>query len=118
MLVKFDGYSEEHGPTLTIDDYINIAREENEVRVKVVTEYVPAVEHFSNYKNAQMFLMANFTVTCFGRSYEIQRCLACYARENERDEKKHTVEIANTRLEQLYNDFDQNSVHYERNFFS
>ena len=118
MLVKFDGYTEEHGPTLTIDDFINIAREENDVTVEIVTEYIPAVEHFSNYKNAQTFLIANFTVTCFGRNYETQQCLACYASGKETDEKKRTVEIANARLERVYKDFDQNSVNYRKKYFS
>ena len=118
MLVKFDGYTEEHGPTLSIEDYMNIAGEENDVTVEVFTEYVPAVEHFSNYKNAQTFLMASFIVTCLGKVHEIQRCLACYPTEKEKDEKEQIIQLANARLENLYEDFDQNSVHYGKKYFS
>ncbi len=118
MLVKFDGYTEEHGPTLSIDDYLNIAREGNDVSFDILTEYVPAVEHFSNYKNAQTFLMANFIVTCLGKKHEIQRCLACYQTEKENDEKEQVLQIANARLEKLYEDFDRSSVYYRREYFT
>jgi len=62
--------------------------------------------------------IANFVVTCLGKNHEIQRCLACYPSENEKDEKAHVVQIANARIEKLYRDFDQSSVHYEKCFFT
>ena len=61
MIVKFNGYQKDHGPILAIHDYINIAKEGNEVTVNVDLEYVPAVEHFANYQNQQIFLMVDFT---------------------------------------------------------
>ena len=118
MVVKFEGYLDEHDPTLTIDDYLNIAREGNEVTVEIEPEYVPSVEHFGNYKNAQTFLTANFVITCLGKRHEVDRCFACYTSEKEKEDKTHMAQVANARLEQLYKAFDQASVRYEKRFFS
>jgi hypothetical protein len=117
MIVKFNGVQEEYGSILAIHDYINIAREGNDVMVKVELEYVPAVEHFANYKNAQVFLMVDFTVTSLKRTSHVERCLACYPKEREKEEKPEMVDMANDRLRLLYEEFDQASVKYEKRFF-
>ena len=118
MLVKFEGYKEDHDPTLTIHDYINMAKEGTEVSVKVEPEYVPAVEHFANYENAQTFLTVNFTVSALGKEHTFQRCFACYATDNEAEEKEKQVKVANERLDELYRDFEQAKIKYEKNYFS
>jgi hypothetical protein len=65
MIVKFDGYQKEYDATLVIDDFINIAKEGNDVSVKVAPESVPGVEHFVGYDNEMTFLMAEFMIlTC------------------------------------------------------
>ncbi|MEJ2656279.1 MAG: hypothetical protein P8012_03675 [Desulfobacterales bacterium] len=117
MIVKFNGYHEEHGPILTIHDYINIAKEGNEVFIDVFIEYVPAVEHFSNYENKQTFLMVDFTVTTLGRSGHSERCLACYSTDEEKKESQIAIMVANERLKLLYQEFDDASIIYEKCFF-
>jgi hypothetical protein len=117
MIVKFNGYHEEHGPILAIHDYINIAKEGNLVFVDINIEYVPAVEHFANYKNKQTFLMVDFTVTTLGRSGHSERCLACYPTEEEKKEKQIATQVANERLRLLYQEFDDASIIYEKCFF-
>lgn len=117
MVVKFDETKEEHEPLLTIDDYINIAKEGNQVNVNISLEFVPGVEHFANYKNQQIFLMVNFSITTLGRTYPYERCLACYEAEKETQERPGKVDIANERLKVLYNKFDRASVKYEKRFF-
>jgi len=116
MIIKFKDYTDEHGPTLSIDDYINIAKEGNEVSVDVDLEYVPAVEHFANHKNSQTFLDGNFAVTTLEKTHQTQRCFSCYPTENE-DEKPRSVQIANERLILLYKAFDQASIQYSKRFF-
>ncbi|RLB43566.1 MAG: hypothetical protein DRH12_02660 [Deltaproteobacteria bacterium] len=118
MLVKFEGYKEEHDPTLTIDDYINMAKEGTEVEVSIEVEYVPAVEHFANYKNSQTFLTVDFTVEALGRRHNFQRCFACYQTDKEKEEKDQQVRVANARLEELYKRFDDAGVKYVKKFFS
>jgi hypothetical protein len=49
-----------YGAVMAIHDYINLAREGTDVALDIQLEYVPAVEHFANHKNAQIFLMAGF----------------------------------------------------------
>jgi len=117
MIVKFNGYQEEHGQILTVHDYINIAKEGNEVSVNADLEYVPAVEHFANHKNRQIFLMVDFTITCFGKTHHYERCLACYPAEKEKEEKKQKIQIANDRLKILYAEFDEASMKCDKKFF-
>jgi hypothetical protein len=117
MLVKFDGYQEEHDPTLTIDDYLHIAGEGAGVSVGISLEYVPAVEHFANYRNSQTFLTADFVVESLGKKHNLQRCFACYQTDRQEEEKGLQVEVANARLRELYGEFDAVSITYEKRFF-
>ncbi len=117
MVVKFEDYKEEYSPTLTIDDYINIAKEGNEVSVSIELEYLPAVEHFANYKNSQTFLNGTFNVESLGKVHPVQRCLACYPTEEEKDEKEKAMDIANKRLILLYQRFDDANIKYEKKLF-
>lgn len=117
MVVKFDDYQEAHGPVYTIDDYVHMAEEGNAVAVETLLEYLPAVEHFSNYKNSQTFLHGTFRVSALGETHPVQRCFSCYPTEQETEEKTLAVEIANRRLDLLYQGFDAASVRYDKIFF-
>jgi len=117
MMVKFDDAHQAYGSVMAIDDYINLAREGNDVSAEIKLEYVPAVEHFAGHKNAQIFLMADFGITCFDNISHIERCLACYPKEKEKEEKTEKIKIANERLKLLYEQFERASVKYSRSFF-
>jgi hypothetical protein len=117
MMVKYEDVHEAYGAVMAIHDYINLAREGNDMFVKLRLEYVPAVEHFANYKNAQIFLMVDFAITGLGKTHKYERCLACYPRDREKEEKQEKVTIANDRLKLLYEEFDMASVKYEKRFF-
>ncbi len=116
MLLKFDNAHQAYGAVMAIHDYINLAREGNDVSVQIKLEYVPAVEHFAGHKNAQIFLMADFEITCLGKISHIERCLACYPDKRE-EEKSQQMDIANQRLKLLYEAFERASVKYEQRFF-
>jgi len=117
MVVKFDEIEEEHGPLLALHDYINIAKEGNEVSVELALEFVPGVEHFANYKNKQIFLMVDFSITVLAKICHYERCLACYEADKEKQERSQKIDIANERLKILYDEFDQVSIKYEKRFF-
>ncbi len=117
MMVKFDDAHHVYGSVMAIDDYINLAREGNDVSAEMKLEYVPAVEHFAGHKNAQIFLMADFGITCFGNISHVERCLACYPKEKEKEEKTVKIKIANERLKLLYEQFERASVKFGRSFF-
>ena len=117
MMVKFDQAHEEYGSVMAIHDYINLAREGNDVSVEINLEHVPAVEHFANTTNAQIFLMVDFVITSLGKISRIERCLACYPEARAQEEKIEKVNIANERLKLLYEEFEQTSVKYKKNFF-
>ena len=110
MTVKFDGYQKEYDATLVIHDYINIAKEGNDVSVEVRLEYVPGVEHVVGYDNEMIFMMVGFTITCLGKTQHYERCLACFQTEREKEEKQYRINIANERLKILYDEFDQASI--------
>jgi hypothetical protein len=116
MIVKFKDYTDEHGPALTIDDYITRAKQGNPVSLSIDLEYVLAVEHFANHKNSQTFLHGNFMVTTSGKTHQTQRCLSCYPTEKE-EEIARSIQIANKRLTLLYKAFDQALISYEKRFF-
>lgn len=68
MLVKFDGYQEEHDPTLTIDDYVHMAKEGTEVSVEIGLEYVPAVETSRITRIHRRFLTLISWLRAWGKS--------------------------------------------------
>ncbi len=117
MMVRFDDLKEEHEPVYTIYDFINMAKSGRKVKVAVELEEVPAVEHFDNRRNAQTFFFCDFRIEAEQRRYDYQRCLACYATENEEAERDLAVKIANARLEVLYRMFQQAGVQANRLFF-
>ena len=116
MTVKFEGYTEEHSSILAIHDYINIAKEGNEVAIDMSLELVPAVEHFAHEKNEQTFLMVAFAIQSLGKTGHFERCLACYPSAQEK-EKPKAVGIANDRLRLLYVEFDEAGIQYKQTFF-
>ena len=117
MLVKYDGYQQEHDTALTLEDCIQMSEDGVNVNLAVDLEYVPAVEHFSNYQNSQTFLTADFTVTAADKEYTFQRCLSCYQTDREQEEKAIGVEVANARLKVLYQELAGNSVNHTEVFF-
>jgi hypothetical protein len=117
MVLKFDDREDRFGPPHTLEDYIEMAVEGSSVNVHAELEYLPAVEHFGHYKNAQTFLHGRFQVTADSHTRECQRCLSCYASDREDEEKPGSVEIANARLALLYDRFDAAGIRCERKFF-
>jgi hypothetical protein len=118
MVVKFQDFRDEQGPTLTLEDYMHIAREGSDVSMDVSVEYLSAVENFGNHKERRTFLLANFDAATLGATHQCQRCLACYATDKETDEKPRQIRIANDRLGKLFKEFDQAGVKYNKLFFS
>jgi hypothetical protein len=117
MVVKFQDFRQEQGPILTLEDYIHIAREGSDVSMAVSVEYLPAVENFGNRKERRTFLLADFEVTTLGTTHQCQRCLTCYATDQEADEKLRQLRIANDRLAALFQEFAQAGIKYEKRFF-
>lgn len=127
MLTKFrSGYSgsetdvqdgAESASARTLFDFIEAAKSGTPTSAEVVLEYLPAVEHFSQYKNAQTFLYGRFHFTVGDKAGETHRCLSCFPTESEEGEKPVAVEIANQRLEGIYAAFDEAGIRCEKVFF-
>lgn len=124
MLTKFDAESAEDaqeggdsGPARTLLDFIETAKSGTPTSAEVVLEYLPAVEHFSHYQNAQTFLYGRFHFTVGDKAGETHRCLSCFPTESEKAEKPVAVEIANQRLEGIYDAFDGAGIRCEKVFF-
>lgn len=119
MLTKFESGSEQDADSAkTLFDYIEAAKSGALTSAEVVLEYLPAVEHFSNYQNAQTFLYGRFHFIASDRSGETHRCLACFPTESKEAEKQVAVDIANQRLEGIYAAFDEAGIRYEKVFFN
>ena len=122
MMVKYDDIdlkkNETTGGILTIHDFINIAKEGNDVEIQVDLEIIPAVEHFAGQENKQTYLNVNFTITTLGKTSNFQRCLSCFVTDNEKKEKPIAITTANERLKNLFNEFDIAKIKYIPNFFN
>jgi hypothetical protein len=117
MLAKFEEKRDEFVSTLILEDYIHIAEEGNDISVDISLEYLPAVENFANHKEKRVFFTANFNVRHLGETHVCQRCLSCYAMENEREERQTARDLANRRLASIYTDFDGANIQYNKIFF-
>jgi hypothetical protein len=118
MLLKLDSYKHEQGSTLTLEEYTEMSKAGTQVELSINLEYVPAVEHFSNHKNSQTFLTADFTVTVDNQKHNLQRCLSCFQTDREKEEKPPQIEVANARLKALYQILSKSAVKYTENFFA
>lgn len=117
MLAKFEEKRDEFIATLILEDYIGIARDGDDIAIDIGLEYLPAVENFANHKEKRMFFTGNFNVTHLGETHVCQRCLACYAIEEEIMERQTAQELANQRLSAIYSDFDRANIKYDKVFF-
>ncbi|MBW1797615.1 MAG: hypothetical protein JRJ21_04235 [Deltaproteobacteria bacterium] len=117
MLAEFEEKRDEFVATLIIDDYINIAKGGEDVSIDVSLEYLPAVENFANHKERRMFFAVNYNVTHLGKIHVCQRCLACYAIDNEEAERETARELANSRASGIYARFDEANIKYNKVLF-
>ncbi len=117
MILKFDDYKNEQGAPQTLEECLELAQRGAQVELNVNLEYVPAVEHFSNHKNSQTFLTADFTVTVNNEKHSFQRCLSCFQTDKETEEKALQIEVANARLKTLYQMLSSSSVKHTETFF-
>ena len=117
MLAKFEEKRDEFVSTLILEDYINIAKGGDDISIDISLEYLPAVENFANYKEKRVFFAANFNVTHLGETHICQRCLACYAMDNETEEGQTAKELANRRVTSIYAEFDKANIKYNKVFF-
>ncbi|MGB6064668.1 MAG: hypothetical protein WBG50_07645 [Desulfomonilaceae bacterium] len=118
MVVKFQDFKDTQGPILTLEDYIHIAKEGNDVSMQINLEFLAAVENFGNRKERRTFLVGNFDVMSLGATHECQWCLTCYATDNEAEEKPRQARIANDRLAKLFTEFDEVGITCEKRFFA
>jgi len=118
MMVKFDRQQESSGPPMAIHDYVHLAAEGNEIAVAPDLEFVPAVEHFERLETKTVFLMADFAVTCLGRTHHYERCLACYTADKEAVEKSEKIRVANERLRLLYRDLKDAGATVNERYFA
>ena len=117
MVLKFDRQQDADGPAMALDDVVQLAGEGQEVAVRPTLEFVTAVEHFDRFEHKTIFLMADFAVTCQGKTVHLERCLACYPVDNEAEERQARIELANARLDLLYRDLESAGGKADKAFF-
>jgi len=117
MLAQFEKQRDDFVNTLILEDYIHIARDGDEIAIKVSVEKFPAVENFANYSEKRLFFAANFNVDYLGETHICHRCFSCCMMDREREEAQTATELANRRLAFIYTSFDQADIAYNRVFF-
>lgn len=123
MVVKFEQIHETGEPAVAIEDFIQKAKSGEKVGLDITLTYMPAVEHFLNQKNSQVFLMGDFVRKdqMAGSSVSAEnmcrRCFSCYPEKEENNQKEEKIKVANQRLAGLYQDFDDAGISYEKKFF-
>ncbi len=118
MVVKFETLKAQESKALTIPDLIGVAASGKKAVVEIALEFVPAVEHFANKKNAQTFLSGEFKAVIDDETYRCHRCFSCYTTGRETDERQLAIDVANNRLELIYQAFDQAFITYNRAVFT
>jgi hypothetical protein len=118
MVLKFDQQQDEKtGPAMALHDYVQLAEKGQAVAIRPALEFVSAVEHFDRFENKMIFLMADFVVTCQGKTHHLERCLACYPIDNEARERQAKIDIANARLRLLYQELESAGGRADKPFF-
>ncbi len=119
MVVKFERRDAREEPALTIPELIGLASGTDAgITVAVSLEFMPAVEHFANQKNAQTYLSGEFTAQQADNTYRSHRCFACYATDNAEQEKPRAVIVANARLAEIYKAFDKAGAVCQKKLFT
>lgn len=117
MVVKFERLKGADEPSLTIPELVGLAQVGKKVSVDLVLEYLPAVEHFANQKNAQTFLSGEITARVGQKIYRCQRCFSCFATDQSVAEKPRAIKVANVRLEVMFNEFERVGISHQQQFF-
>jgi hypothetical protein len=118
MVVKFENLKEDGPVPLSIPELIDLAAAGSRIAVQLDLEIVPAVEHFAHQKNAQTFLSGEFRASLDNQQYLCQRCFACYASDREDQERARAVEVANARLQLIFDQFARAGISCEQKLFS
>lgn len=117
MVVKFEQLKDAGQPAMTIPELVGLAQAEEEMSVALTLEYLPAVEHFANQKNAQTFLSGELTARVGRKTYHCHRCFSCFATDNAAAEKPRAIEVANARLALIFQEFERVGIRHEKQFF-
>lgn len=118
MIVKFEAL-DKRGPTeLSIPELTSLARAGKAVSVAIELELIPAVEHFADMDNAQTFLGAAFTANAPEATYCCHRCFACFGTDRADEEKQTAIQVANARLDLVYNEFNNSGIMHQPQYFS
>ena len=94
-----------------------VAENGEDIAVDVSLEYLPAVENFANHKEKRVFLAANFNVSHLGEIHICHRCLACYGMDQEKEEREPARALANRRVGDIYEAFNNAGIKYNEVFF-
>jgi len=117
MVVKFEQLKETDQPALTIPELVAMAQAGQQITVALSLDYLPAVEHFANQKNAQTFLSGELTARAGETTYRCHRCFSCFATDRPDEEKPLAVKVANSRLELMFKAFDRVGIAHQKKYF-
>jgi hypothetical protein len=117
MVIKFEQLQDSEQPPLTIPGLVGMAYSGSKISVDLALDYLPAVEHFAHQQNAQTYLSGEFTARIESRIYKCHRCFACFATEKSAEEKPRAIQVANARLELIFEEFARVGILHRKQYF-
>ncbi len=117
MVVKFERLKESDEPSMTIPEVIGLAQAGKRIAVIIRLAFLPAVEHFANQENAQTFLSGELTARTENKTYHCHRCFACFPTDSSGNERSQAIQVANARLELMFQEFDRVGIAHDKQYF-
>ena len=117
MVVQFERLKESGQSTLTLPELVGLAQSGRQLSVSLELEFLSAVEHFANQKNAQTYLSGEITTRTDEQIYRCHRCFACFPTERSGDDRSRAVTVANARLELMFQEFGRAGIVCQKQFF-
>jgi len=117
MMVSFQNAAQAQVKGEDLDHFLALAKEGEKVAIQVEPEFMPAHENFEGRKEAQVFLIANFSISHQGCTSDLQRCFSCFPVQEEGAKKPLALSLARQRMSELYQQFERSGVDYHPRFF-
>ena len=117
MMVGFQDAAQAQLQGEDLEHFLALANGGEKVAIQVEPEFMPAHENFEGRKEAQVFLIANFSISHQGRTSDLQRCFSCFPVQEEEAKKPLALSLARQRMGELYQQFERSGIDYQPRFF-
>ncbi len=122
--LELDRYADKIGRRLRDDEssvmiqgFIEQAEHRREVWIEPKLSMVHATEQLPKYEMDMVFLMVCFEASYRNHKHNYDICLSCYPLDQEEDQIKEKIHVANERIRSFYDFFRKSSVGFSEKYF-